>query len=104
MPVAVGTSVDQAPLQTTELLNVGDADLQYEVDVSSLKAARDENFGFQVPVTVHGVDAALLDPRSTWADKDAYDAQAKKLVDMFAENFAQYDAYIDDDVKAVAIG
>ncbi|MBS8226260.1 phosphoenolpyruvate carboxykinase [Vannielia litorea] len=65
---------------------------------------KDENFGFQVPVTVHGVDAALLDPRSTWADKDAYDAQAKKLVDMFAENFAQYDAYIDDDVKAVAIG
>ncbi|MGR3796095.1 phosphoenolpyruvate carboxykinase [Vannielia sp. SX4] len=65
---------------------------------------KDENFGFQVPVTVQGVDAALLDPRSTWADKDAYDSQAKKLVEMFAENFAQYDAYIDDDVKAVAIG
>ena len=65
---------------------------------------KDENFGFQVPVTVAGVDAALLDPRSTWADKEAYDAQARKLVDMFAENFAQYDAYIDDDVKAVAIG
>ncbi|QDC11058.1 phosphoenolpyruvate carboxykinase [Oceanicola sp. D3] len=65
---------------------------------------KDENFGFQVPVTVHGVDAGLLDPRSTWADKEAYDAQAKKLVEMFAENFAQYDAYIDDDVKAVAIG
>ena len=65
---------------------------------------KDENFGFQVPVTVQGVDASLLDPRSTWADKEAYDAQAKKLVEMFAENFAQYDAYIDDDVKAVAIG
>ncbi|MFY0634399.1 MAG: phosphoenolpyruvate carboxykinase [Vannielia sp.] len=65
---------------------------------------KDENFGFQVPVTVAGVDAALLDPRSTWADKEAYDAQATKLVEMFAENFAQYDAYIDDDVKAVAIG
>ena len=65
---------------------------------------KDGNFGFQVPVTVPGVDAALLDPRSTWADPKAYDAQAQKLVEMFAENFAQYDPYIDADVKAVAIG
>ncbi len=65
---------------------------------------KDPNFGFDVPVTVDGVDAKLLDPRSTWPDKAAYDAQARKLVDMFAENFEQYVAYIDDDVKAVAIG
>ena len=65
---------------------------------------KDPNFGFEVPVTVEGVDAKLLDPRSTWADKAAYDAQAKKLVDMFAENFEQYVTHIDDDVKAVAIG
>jgi len=65
---------------------------------------KDPNFGFDVPVTVDGVDAKLLDPRSTWTDKAAYDAQAGKLVDMFAENFEQYVAHIDDDVKAVAIG
>jgi phosphoenolpyruvate carboxykinase (ATP) len=65
---------------------------------------KDPNFGFDVPVTVSGVDANLLDPRSTWADKKAYDAQAAKLVEMFAANFEQYVAYIDDDVKAVAIG
>jgi len=65
---------------------------------------KDENFGFHVPVTVAGVDATLLDPRATWADKAAYDAQAQKLVEMFAENFEQYAAHIDDDVKAVAIG
>ncbi|WP_424972050.1 phosphoenolpyruvate carboxykinase [Dinoroseobacter sp. S76] len=65
---------------------------------------KDANFGFDVPVTVHDVDAALLDPRSTWEDSAAYDAQAQKLVDMFAENFEQYVPYIDEDVKAVAIG
>jgi phosphoenolpyruvate carboxykinase (ATP) len=54
-------------------------------------------------VSVPGVADVLLDPRRTWADKDAYDAQAKKLVSMFAENFEQYIAYIDDDVKAAAI-
>ena len=65
---------------------------------------RDLNFGFDVPVSVAGVDDALLDPRQTWADKAAYDAQARKLVGMFAENFDQYVPYIDADVKAAAIG
>ncbi len=65
---------------------------------------KDENFGFHVPVTVPGIDSSLLDPRATWADKAAYDAQAAKLVEMFAENFEQYVPFIDDDVKAVAIG
>jgi len=65
---------------------------------------KDENFGFEVPVTVPGVPAILLDPRRTWDDSADYDVQAKKLVAMFAQNFAQYETYIDDDVKAVAIG
>ena len=46
----------------------------------------------------------LLDPRRTWNDPQAYDAQAAKLVEMFSNNFAQYLPYIDDDVKAAAIG
>ena len=62
----------------------------------------DPNFGFEVPVAAHDVDTALLDPRGTWADKDAYDAQAAKLVEMFSENFAQYVPYVGDDVKAAA--
>ncbi len=65
---------------------------------------RDANFGFDVPVAVPGVDAALLNPRDTWADKTAYDAQAAKLVGMFADNFGQYAPHIGDDVKAAAIG
>jgi phosphoenolpyruvate carboxykinase (ATP) len=65
---------------------------------------RDPNFGFEVPVAVPGVDATLLNPRNTWADPAAYDAQAAKLVDMFSKNFAQYVPFIDDDVKAAAIG
>jgi len=63
----------------------------------------DANFGFEVPVAVHDVDSALLDPRGTWSDAAAYDAQAQKLVGMFAENFKQYYDYIDDEVKAAAI-
>ncbi|NBZ87224.1 phosphoenolpyruvate carboxykinase [Stagnihabitans tardus] len=64
---------------------------------------RDPNFGFEVPVSVPGVDEALLDPRRTWADAQAYDAQAKKLMSMFAANFEQYLPFIDADVRAAAI-
>ena len=50
------------------------------------------------------MDATLLDPRRTWADPAAYDAQASKLVGMFQKNFAQYVPFIDADVMAAAIG
>ncbi len=65
---------------------------------------KDPNFGFDVPLEVPGVAKKLLDPRMTWVDPHAYDRAARKLADMFAANFAQYLPYIDDDVKAVAIG
>ena len=72
--------------------------------LSEAQFRKDSNFGFDVPVSVPGVAEVLLDPRRTWEDKDAYDAQAAKLVQMFADNFEQYVPYIDDDVKAAAIG
>ncbi|MEP2028305.1 MAG: phosphoenolpyruvate carboxykinase [Paracoccaceae bacterium] len=65
---------------------------------------KDKNFGFEVPVAVGGVADILLDPRRTWDNPEAYDRQAAKLVQMFASNFEQYLPYIDEDVKAVAIG
>ena len=73
-------------------------------DLSGAEFRKDPNFGFDVPVSVAGVDASLLDPRSTWADGEGYDRQAAKLVEMFSDNFAQYVPFIDDDVKAAAIG
>src|SRR5690606_5705370 len=62
----------------------------------------DPNFGFAVPVNVPGVDSAILDPRSTWADKAAYDAQAKKLVDMFVSNFEKFESHVDQEVRQAA--
>ncbi|MDO5529405.1 MAG: phosphoenolpyruvate carboxykinase [Paracoccus sp. (in: a-proteobacteria)] len=65
---------------------------------------KDPNFGFEVPLRVTGVSDVLLNPRQTWADQAAYDAQAKKLVEMFAANFEQYIQHIDEEVRAAAIG
>ncbi len=63
---------------------------------------RDPHFGFEVPVSAPGVETRILNPRDTWADGDAYDAQARKLVTMFIDNFAQYDADVDADVRGAA--
>jgi phosphoenolpyruvate carboxykinase (ATP) len=62
----------------------------------------DPNFGFKVPVAVPGVDAAILDPRSTWPDPADYDATARKLVQQFIENFAQFEDHVDEAVRQSA--
>jgi phosphoenolpyruvate carboxykinase (ATP) len=69
------------------------------VDVAFRK---DENFGLLVPESCPGVPSEILNPRSTWSDGAAYDAQAKDLVALFQANFAKYDAHVDDSVKAAA--
>ncbi len=66
------------------------------------KFRREPVFGLEVPVTVPGVDDALLEPRGTWPDPAEYDRQAARLVAMFTENFAQYLPYIDSEVSAAA--
>ncbi len=63
---------------------------------------KDENFGFEVPVAVPGVDSAILDPRSTWGDAEEYDTTARKLVQLFVDNFAPFAAHVDQGVRDAA--
>jgi len=50
----------------------------------------DPFFGLATPVEVKGVPTGVLNPRRTWPDANAYDAQAKKLAGMFRENFGKF--------------
>ena len=77
-----------------------DAALSGELDHQPMR--KDPHFGFEVPLAVPGIDAKLLNPRETWADAAAYDVQAHKLVQMFIKNFAKFETYVGEDVKACA--
>jgi phosphoenolpyruvate carboxykinase (ATP) len=59
----------------------------------------DPVFGFEVPIGAHGVDTKLLDPRSTWRDRDAYDCRARDLAGMFRANFKKF---ADDGASHIA--
>jgi phosphoenolpyruvate carboxykinase (ATP) len=59
-------------------------------------------FGFAVPDHCPGVPDQLLDPRHTWNDKTAYDAQLNALAGQFLRNFEKYAAGADAEILAAA--
>jgi phosphoenolpyruvate carboxykinase (ATP) len=83
------------PLKFTRALV--DAALSGKLKTASFR--RDPQFGFDVPLDVEGVPPHLLDPRRTWQDKLGYDAQARQLVAMFAENFREFESDVDTEVR-----
>ncbi|RMG18910.1 MAG: phosphoenolpyruvate carboxykinase (ATP) [Planctomycetota bacterium] len=60
----------------------------------------DPVFGLAVPTECPDVPADLLQPRSTWADPSAYDAQAAKVAALFRENFKTYESGVPAEVAA----
>jgi phosphoenolpyruvate carboxykinase (ATP) len=59
-------------------------------------------FKIGVPETCPGVPKEILDPRSTWSDQSAYDKEVFMLARKFAENFAQYEVEVSEEVRQAA--
>lgn len=60
----------------------------------------DATFNLAVPTACPGVPSDVLDPRRTWADVAAYDAQAARLAAMFHENFSRFAGQVPDEIAA----
>ncbi len=62
--------------------------------ISRLRSAAESSaiptFDLAVPTTLAGVDAQVLDPRSSYTNPSEWQEKAQKLASLFVENFQQY--------------
>jgi phosphoenolpyruvate carboxykinase (ATP) len=61
------------------------------------------HFGLSMPVTCPDVPDEILDPRTTWSDREAYDRTAHDLAQRFEANFERFAPQVGAEVKAAAI-
>jgi phosphoenolpyruvate carboxykinase (ATP) len=55
-----------------------------------VKYRHDDLFNLDIPIDVPDIPSEILDPKNTWLDKDSYELSAKKLAQMFVENFKKF--------------
>ncbi|MCC6572588.1 MAG: phosphoenolpyruvate carboxykinase (ATP) [Planctomycetes bacterium] len=92
-PYGVGTRMKIA--HTRAMLNAaldGLLDKVPTVEHATLRIA--------VPKECPGVPPEVLDPRSTWKDKAAYDKQAAALAKLFTDNFEQFKSGVAPDIAS----
>jgi phosphoenolpyruvate carboxykinase (ATP) len=68
-------------------------------ELDDVETTPDPIFGMHIPKSVPGVPDEVLQPRDTWKDRDAYDAQAHELAGMFRENFQKFADTVSQEVR-----
>jgi len=68
--------------------------------LDSVKYRHDDTFNLDIPTAIDDVPSEVLDPKNTWIDKEAYDDSAKKLSQMFVENFKKFENVSSEIINA----
>jgi len=55
-------------------------------------------FGLQMPTSCENVPTEVLNPKNTWADKEAYDKKAMELAESFRKNFAKFEQQANEEI------
>ncbi|HZM24536.1 MAG TPA: phosphoenolpyruvate carboxykinase (ATP), partial [Anaerolineales bacterium] len=55
-------------------------------------------FGFEVPRTCPDVPSEVLEPWSSWPNREEYDKKYKQLAQKFIENFAKFESETSQEV------
>ena len=59
-------------------------------ELANTELTTEEYFGLEIPTSIEGVPAEILNPKNLWNDKEAYEGQVKELAGLFVENFKQF--------------
>jgi phosphoenolpyruvate carboxykinase (ATP) len=66
--------------------------------LESVDTISDDAFGLKIPVSCPEVPDEILNPRNTWSDKAAYGEMRRKLVELFRENFKQFEDDVNQEI------
>jgi phosphoenolpyruvate carboxykinase (ATP) len=69
-------------------------------DLDKVKFRQDPVFRFEIPESCPEVPSEILDPISTWADKDDYVRRYRNLAEEFVKNFKQFEDGVTSEVIA----
>lgn len=69
-------------------------------ELKDIETVQEPFFGLHIPTSCPHVPTEVLNPRNTWPNPEDYDAQARKLAAMFAENFRQYTEQVSAEINA----
>lgn len=72
--------------------------------LDDVEFVRDPVFGLEVPRACPDVPSELLQPRGTWDDPGAYDAQARDLSERFRRNQTTFEGSASEEILAAAPG
>jgi len=67
--------------------------------LDNVETTKDEFFNLEIPASCANVPTEVLNPKNTWADKNAYDETAKKLANMFNNNFKEYETESSEEIS-----
>jgi phosphoenolpyruvate carboxykinase (ATP) len=77
-------------------------DAIHDGSLDSVETIEDPIFGLSVPTSCPGVPGEILMPRKTWSDEKAFDDAARKLAQLFIDNFKRYEEGASDEIREAA--
>ena len=74
-------------------------DAIHDGSLATRKGRADQLFGFDVPVECNGVPSEILWPSDAWGDSEAYESSARRLADLFQQNFLKFEAGASEAIR-----
>jgi phosphoenolpyruvate carboxykinase (ATP) len=59
-------------------------------DLQSVQYKHDDIFNLEIPVSCPDIPTKILDPINSWSNRDQYIIAAKRLANLFIENFRRF--------------